>query len=330
MLCTFKPNTYDPKDWQCPKPSCRAINFKKRTTCISCGAWKPDGTHRPLSDWRDGEKEQVAQWDCEHCRSRNEAGSYYCLSCKKPSTAMIFLMDEDKARRHTEEGRAGGLYDRQDPHDRRAWDSDGEEFDDFGRRKKQRGGGGDGGGGGGGADGGRSGSGGSRHRGGDGSGGRGGSVAGNGDSDIMLDARVGMAELRDKSAGRAAVTDVAASSAGGGCRAAALAEKHRAALERLKNKHAGTAPGSGPAGGGDDRDGPHGRDGRHGRHGRSHHGDRCRGSDTGHGDSRKEDGRYGNNRAVSSRAPGACSPRASQSRKMRSRSRSRSSHKRRH
>ncbi|CAK9031446.1 unnamed protein product [Durusdinium trenchii] len=56
MMCLFKPNTYDPKDWQCPKPSCRTVNFKKRQTCISCGARKPEGTNRPLDDWRDGEK----------------------------------------------------------------------------------------------------------------------------------------------------------------------------------------------------------------------------------------------------------------------------------
>eukprot|EP00927_Polykrikos_kofoidii_P057154 TRINITY_DN51263_c0_g1_i1.p1 TRINITY_DN51263_c0_g1~~TRINITY_DN51263_c0_g1_i1.p1 ORF type:complete len:248 (+),score=48.19 TRINITY_DN51263_c0_g1_i1:22-765(+) len=137
MMCLFKPNTYDPKDWQCPKPSCRTVNFKKRMTCISCGARKPDGTNRPLDDWRDGEKNLSSSWDCESCQSHNEAGAIYCMNCKRPSKEMSRLMDEDKQKRSAEEGRAGGLYDRQDPSDRKEWDSEGEEFDDFGRRKKR-------------------------------------------------------------------------------------------------------------------------------------------------------------------------------------------------
>jgi len=138
MLALFKPNTYDPNDWQCPKPSCRTVNFKKRQTCISCRARRPDGTHRPLDDWRDGEKETVPSWVCDVCRVQNEAGSYYCMLCKKPSPYMLRMMEEERSRRQTEEGRGGGLYDRQDPSDRKQWDSDGEEFDEFGRRKKHK------------------------------------------------------------------------------------------------------------------------------------------------------------------------------------------------
>mmetsp|Transcript_49481 Transcript_49481/g.107754 ORF Transcript_49481/g.107754 Transcript_49481/m.107754 type:complete len:219 (+) Transcript_49481:187-843(+) len=137
MMCLFKPNTYDPKDWQCPKPSCRTVNFKKRATCISCGARKPEGGNRPLDDWRDGEKHLAAAWDCEYCSAHNEPGTIYCMNCKKPSKEMERLMEEDKQKRATEEGRGGGLYDRQDPNDKKQWDSDGEEFDEFGRRKKK-------------------------------------------------------------------------------------------------------------------------------------------------------------------------------------------------
>lgn len=138
MMCLFKPNSYDPKDWQCPKPSCRTVNFKKRLTCISCGARKPDGACRPLDDWRDGEKFPQGPWDCDVCRIKNEAGAFYCSQCKKPSPDMARMMEEEKAKRQQEEGRGGGLFDRQDPNDKKAWDSDGEEFDEFGRRKKKR------------------------------------------------------------------------------------------------------------------------------------------------------------------------------------------------
>lgn len=137
-MCLFKPNTYDPKDWQCPKPSCRTVNFKKRLTCISCGARKPDGSSKPLDDWRDGEKHPQGPWDCDICHIKNEPGAFYCIQCKKPSAEMARMIEEEKAKRAAEEGRGGGLFDRQDPNDKKEWDSDGEEFDEFGRRKKKR------------------------------------------------------------------------------------------------------------------------------------------------------------------------------------------------
>ncbi|CAE8581504.1 unnamed protein product, partial [Polarella glacialis] len=39
--------------------------------------------------------------------------------------------------RQQEEGKGGGLFDRQDPSDKKQWDSDDEDFDEFGRRKKK-------------------------------------------------------------------------------------------------------------------------------------------------------------------------------------------------
>lgn len=233
-MCLFKPNTYDPKDWQCPKPSCRTVNFKKRTTCISCGARKPEGTHRPLDDWRDGEKTNAAPWDCENCGSNNEAGSIYCLHCKEPSTEQMKLLDEEKQRRAQEEGRGGGLYDRQDPHDKKQWDSDGEEFDEFGRRKKRR-------------------------------------TAGAKNGAPRADPRSsagGTSAASDKGNGRGARDadgdrggDAATAAAKGG---KAISAKHLAALERLRNKHA-SSTGAPRNGGRDDRDGA--RDSRNGRQG---------------------------------------------------------------
>eukprot|EP00930_Biecheleria_cincta_P095675 TRINITY_DN87618_c0_g1_i1.p2 TRINITY_DN87618_c0_g1~~TRINITY_DN87618_c0_g1_i1.p2 ORF type:complete len:204 (-),score=40.94 TRINITY_DN87618_c0_g1_i1:21-632(-) len=41
-------------------------------------------------------------------------------------------------KRRMTEGSHGGFFDRQDTNDRKQWDSDDEEFDEFGRRKKRR------------------------------------------------------------------------------------------------------------------------------------------------------------------------------------------------
>eukprot|EP00747_Dinoflagellata_sp_TGD_P165348 gnl/TRDRNA2_/TRDRNA2_186496_c0_seq1.p1 gnl/TRDRNA2_/TRDRNA2_186496_c0~~gnl/TRDRNA2_/TRDRNA2_186496_c0_seq1.p1 ORF type:complete len:213 (-),score=46.48 gnl/TRDRNA2_/TRDRNA2_186496_c0_seq1:104-742(-) len=139
MLSLFKPNSYDPKDWQCPKPSCRTINFKKRTTCISCGARKPERPSGPLYDWREGEKEETPAWTClvQTCLAFNKQGASFCMGCGGPSPVMMRMMEEEKREREKQEGRGGGLFDRQDPNDKKEWNSDDEEFDDFGRRKKK-------------------------------------------------------------------------------------------------------------------------------------------------------------------------------------------------
>ena len=61
----------------------------------------------------------------------------YCMQCKQPSPDMKRAIEEEKQQRAADEGRGGGLFDRQDPNDRNAWDSDDEEVDEFGRRKKK-------------------------------------------------------------------------------------------------------------------------------------------------------------------------------------------------
>mmetsp|Transcript_34906 Transcript_34906/g.104445 ORF Transcript_34906/g.104445 Transcript_34906/m.104445 type:complete len:222 (-) Transcript_34906:117-782(-) len=207
MMCLFKPNTYDPKDWQCPKPSCRTVNFKKRMTCISCGARKPDGNHRPLDDWRDGEKHPSGPWDCDQCHTHNEPGAFYCIQCKRPSAEMMVMMEEEKTRRSAEEGRGGGLYDRQDPSDKKQWDSDGEEFDEFGRRKKKRG------------------------------------VRAAGGAAAAAAPTRGREESSVPPSSAAAVED--ADGGRGKPAGGALADKHKAALERLRSKHASTGSGRG-------------------------------------------------------------------------------------
>eukprot|EP00913_Durusdinium_trenchii_P014424 g13530.t1 len=99
-----------------------------RQTCISCGARKPEGTNRPLDDWRDGEKlEAIAlglraialrismgPWSCSECLSKNEGGAMYCMQCKQPSPEMKRAIEEEKQQRAADEGRGGGLFDRQD------------------------------------------------------------------------------------------------------------------------------------------------------------------------------------------------------------------------
>jgi len=205
-MCLFKPNTYDPKDWQCPKPSCRTVNFKKRMTCISCGARKPEGTHRPLDDWRDGEKHTSGPWDCDQCHTHNEPHAFYCIQCKRPSAEMMVMMEEEKTRRSAEEGRGGGLYDRQDPNDKKQWDSDGEEFDEFGRRKKKK---------------------------------RAAAAAAAARGQVAADGG-GKPEVAPSST--ASVEDAERR---GKAAAGPLADKHKAALERLRSKHAATALGRG-------------------------------------------------------------------------------------
>ena len=61
----------------------------------------------------------------------------YCMQCKMPSPDMKRAIEEEKAQRAMDEGRGGGLFDRQDPNDRNDWDSGDEEVDEFGRRKKK-------------------------------------------------------------------------------------------------------------------------------------------------------------------------------------------------
>lgn len=228
MMCLFKPNTYDPKDWQCPKPSCRTVNFKKRLTCVSCGARKPDGSSRPLDDWRDGEKLATGPWNCTDCLTKNEPTAFYCMQCKKPSEEMHRMLEAEKAQRAADEGRGGGLYDRQDPNDKKQWDSDGEDFDEFGRRKTKKSKGGPGG-------------------------------ASNGAS--SGDARGGAPwagifrrgsseepnprESTGSRRGSSRSPQASRPPAPAAVPAAPLADKHKAALERLRNKHAGGAGGRG-------------------------------------------------------------------------------------
>eukprot|EP00913_Durusdinium_trenchii_P014425 g13530.t2 len=85
-----------------------------RQTCISCGARKPEGTNRPLDDWRDGEKISMGPWSCSECLSKNEGGAMYCMQCKQPSPEMKRAIEEEKQQRAADEGRGGGLFDRQD------------------------------------------------------------------------------------------------------------------------------------------------------------------------------------------------------------------------
>ena len=85
-----------------------------------------------------GRKQAQVLGRATHVEPRMKAELLYCMQCKMPSPDMKRAIEEEKAQRAMDEGRGGGLFDRQDPNDRNDWDSGDEEVDEFGRRKGKR------------------------------------------------------------------------------------------------------------------------------------------------------------------------------------------------
>jgi len=136
------PGTYDPKDWKCP--NCKTLNFKKRMSCVACATSKPKGQVEVLKDWRTGKKDLgdnvLADWTCRICGKFNLAADKLCGNCQavcppKTNSVSMNVVDPDGRT-----GRAAGHFDRPDPlEERNAWNSDEEEFDEFGRKKRRGG-----------------------------------------------------------------------------------------------------------------------------------------------------------------------------------------------
>jgi len=132
------PGTYDPKDWKCPQ--CQTLNFKKRMSCLACATAKPPRQQEVLKDWRTGKKDLgdnvLPDWTCRVCGQFNMAAKKNCEHCQKPCPPQT----EVQSARDTVEGRTGrsaGHFDRPDPEEQRnAWNSDDEDFDEFGRKKR--------------------------------------------------------------------------------------------------------------------------------------------------------------------------------------------------
>ncbi|CAE7192004.1 caiD [Symbiodinium natans] len=79
----------------------------------------------------------MAEWICDNCDTAMPGFYQRCSKCE-------ILRPEQRATRRElrakegEIGRGGGWKERQSEDDRREWNSDGEEYDDFGRKKKRR------------------------------------------------------------------------------------------------------------------------------------------------------------------------------------------------
>mmetsp|Transcript_67478 Transcript_67478/g.187040 ORF Transcript_67478/g.187040 Transcript_67478/m.187040 type:complete len:203 (-) Transcript_67478:94-702(-) len=139
------PASSDPLDWECPNKMCRNINFKKRPKCNICGTPKPSNARQDPRYERakaeaqrlngnGGEREAfVVEWFCALCEAPNTASDERCRECQASR------LDRRSAERQAVEragGKAGGFFDRNDPGDRRKWDSETEDVDEFGRKKK--------------------------------------------------------------------------------------------------------------------------------------------------------------------------------------------------
>ncbi|CAJ1353779.1 unnamed protein product [Effrenium voratum] len=132
------PGTYDPRDWKCP--NCKTLNFKKRKNCLSCANERPPQTReQAMPDWRTGKKDcgnnVNADWTCRPCGRFNLAVDRFCLSCKKENPNWVDVATLTVEGRS---GRLGGHFDRPDPDEpKKEWNSDDEEYDEFGRKKRR-------------------------------------------------------------------------------------------------------------------------------------------------------------------------------------------------
>uniref|UniRef100_A0A0G4HC89 RanBP2-type domain-containing protein n=1 Tax=Chromera velia CCMP2878 TaxID=1169474 RepID=A0A0G4HC89_9ALVE len=118
------------------------MNFAKRSKCNKCNAPrpKPGPTAGAGGDALDlsgipvnapaGAVFKKGDWPCPSCGNVNWAKRDTCNICNAPKPSA-----ETMAPRL---GRGGGHFDLQDPSDRKAHDSDDEEFDEFGRKKKKK------------------------------------------------------------------------------------------------------------------------------------------------------------------------------------------------
>merc|ERR1711879_908353 len=93
-----------------------------------------------IPDWRLGKKDcgsnVHADWTCRPCGRFNLAEDKICKDCGKenPNAAEAIVVPVAESGRS---GRASGHFDRPDPCEKRKeWNSDDEEYDEFGRKKK--------------------------------------------------------------------------------------------------------------------------------------------------------------------------------------------------
>eukprot|EP00427_Karlodinium_veneficum_P058756 CAMPEP_0169391746 /NCGR_PEP_ID=MMETSP1017-20121227/48247_1 /TAXON_ID=342587 /ORGANISM="Karlodinium micrum, Strain CCMP2283" /LENGTH=129 /DNA_ID=CAMNT_0009494635 /DNA_START=50 /DNA_END=436 /DNA_ORIENTATION=- len=94
-----------------------------------------------MKDWRSGKTELAgnvsADWTCRSCQKFNFARNKICEGCGAPCPPEIAALPVQAVDGRV--GRAAGHFDRPDPEEERnAWNSDDEEYDEFGRKKRSK------------------------------------------------------------------------------------------------------------------------------------------------------------------------------------------------
>jgi len=94
-----------------------------------------------MKDWRAGKTELAnntsADWTCRACNKFNFARNKVCENCGKPCPPEIAALPVETTDGRT--GRGSGHFDRPDPEEERnTYNSDDEEYDDFGRKKRKK------------------------------------------------------------------------------------------------------------------------------------------------------------------------------------------------
>eukprot|EP00929_Paragymnodinium_shiwhaense_P119609 TRINITY_DN91510_c0_g1_i1.p2 TRINITY_DN91510_c0_g1~~TRINITY_DN91510_c0_g1_i1.p2 ORF type:complete len:212 (-),score=51.44 TRINITY_DN91510_c0_g1_i1:11-646(-) len=130
-----------PKDWQCPTVGCvnhTNLVFARHKNCPLCGSLR---TPFP------GE----VDWTCPACGIHNPAGCMDCDKCGGPPPEPMLspiaagvspglaIGQPSKAGAFVRDGKSGGFNERNAPGDKANWNSDDEDFDEFGRKKRKQG-----------------------------------------------------------------------------------------------------------------------------------------------------------------------------------------------
>merc|ERR1712151_407041 len=81
------------------------------------------------------------EWKCLKCNNTNWVDRPTCRKCSELRADMDLLRKvqnlKSREKRMSQEGRGGGLFER-DAIEKKEWNSDDEEFDEFGRKKKKK------------------------------------------------------------------------------------------------------------------------------------------------------------------------------------------------